>query len=163
MRKIIFLPLIVISILMYGVITGPEPSTDYTITQNVMLNKHIITHIVIHDIDSAENITPAFVDYIDASTYLSANDSDVVSTKVDGGNDSARLIVFGAFDDNNKGFAIETLATNKTTIFQRQFLPLDSAGKYVYPFIGFKAQGIDCSNAEADIWLEDIPKANSGN
>lgn len=115
------------------------------------------------DLDSAETVTPTFTSnsnpfqYFDATIYNNANDSTLVGTRVDGGNDSARIIQMGTIDANVTPVRLDTLATNKITFLQRT-LAISEAGKYVFPYWAFTFVGIDCSDASATVYLLNTKK-----
>lgn len=107
----------------------------------LLQNQTVLTTYRITDLDSLVTFTPTFAQYFDASIFQSGNDSCLISVKVDGGNDSARVILFGATSEDDKGNAIDTLATNKTTFMQQRPV-ITEAGKYTYPFWAFKVTSI---------------------
>lgn len=133
-------------------------SQNFTQTQRIMYdNQTVLTTYLITDLDSAVTFTPTIDQYFDASLYMDPNDSTLISLTVDGETDSARVILVGAYDNNNKGVAIDTIATNKTTLMQSQAV-VTEVGKYQFPFWGFIVQGIDLTDATVRIFIYNVKK-----
>lgn len=158
----------------FGLIPADIQSVSYfvdntiTITQTVFSDNIVLTTYTITGIDSLETITPSFAsgNYFAAALYNNLRpldsgsttpDSTVIGVTVDGSNDSARVILLGAYDASVTGAALDTLPTNKVTFIQRG-LNVREAGKYVYPFWAIQVEGIQIANGTVRVYFLNIKR-----
>lgn len=145
-----------------------------TVSQFPLLNGRILlTVVTVTAIDSASTVSPAWSGsnpntYFDASFYNHLNDSSesdsvlyaVTVNEPVSGTDSVRIRRLGAFSPNTTAASMDTLGSNKASIYEAVLNTHATKLTYMFPYWGFAIDGIACTSPTVRLYVFNITGKN---